>query len=222
MKHCHAWKTWHVAVIILAPFLLVHHLWNPVYLHWETYIQEDGGCTIMTRFDSLYSVTLSVLWQKLNESCFALVFFLYQVTACFAMYIVAMLGIIISFPMRLSLLSRLRYYGFFYYADANERGVSFKQIGHNSPFHSVIWNELNLVSLSSVNAYCSWISHDHLGCVCVRNPHLLKYCSTFGSEVHQNSGKSRFTSLTMFSVNLTKIAATNWWSLSYFSNTLVF
>lgn len=134
MKHCHAWKTWHVAVIILAPFLLVHHLWNPVYLHWETYIQEDGGCTIMPRFDSLYSVTLSVLWQKLNESCFALVFFLYQVTTCFAMYIVAMLGIIISFSMRLSLLSRLRYYRFYYYADANERGVSFKQIGHNNPF----------------------------------------------------------------------------------------
>lgn len=177
----------------------VHHhatLWLALFSHSECFVTETQ-------------------WIFLLCPC------VLQVTACFAMYIVAMLGIIISFSMRLSVLSRLRYYGFYYYADASVRGVSFKQIGHNSPFHSVIWNKLNLVSLSSVNAYCIWISHDHLGCVCVRNPHLLKYCSTFGSEVHQNSGKSRFTSRTMFSVNPTKIAATNWWSLSYFSNTLV-
>lgn len=46
-----------------------------------------------------------------------------MVTVCFAMYIVTMLGIIISFIWRLSIISRLRYYGFFYYADASKRGL---------------------------------------------------------------------------------------------------
>lgn len=173
------------------------------------------SCHALTR---LCSVTLECLWQKPNESsCFALVFFLSQVTVCFAMYIVAMLGIIISFALRLSLLSRLRYYGFFYYEDAQQRGVSFRQIGSTSPFHLLIWNELNLLSLSSGFAYCIWVSHDHLGSVRVWNPCLLKYCGPFGSEVHQNSGKSRFSSLNMFPVNPSKITVTSWWPLSNFS-----
>lgn len=120
----------------------------------------------------LCSVTLSVLWQKLIESsCFALLFFLFQVTMCLAMYIVTMLGIIISFCWRLSLLFQLRYYAFFnYYTDARGRVVSSNQTGHKFPFHSIIWNDLHLVSLSS--SY-SWLDFNQSWppglCVCLES-----------------------------------------------------
>lgn len=157
---------------------------------------------------SICRVTQFGFWQKLNESL-ALLFFLFQVTVCLAMYIVTILGIIISFCLRLTIIMRLKYYGYYYYElDAHVRAVSRKQTGHNSCFFFQWYeNEPNLVSHSSGFLDCNWVSHDHLGCVCVWNPHVLKYCSTFGSEVPWHSGKSCFTSLN----------STNQCSLSYFS-----
>lgn len=130
---------------------------------------------------------------NLNEfPCFVVVFFFCQVTACLALYIVTLLAIIISFCLRLTVLSRLRYYGYYYYySDTNARGVRFRQTESSQfPFYSTIGKLTSFDVISLGIAYCIGISHDHLGSVCVWSSCLPKYCSALGSEVHRHSGKS--------------------------------
>lgn len=102
------------------------------------------------------------------------------------MYIVTILGIIISFCLRLSILFRLRYYGYYYYEkDSHARAVSLKQTGLNSCLISdmkmnLIWCHIRQVFLTAFESVMTTFA------LCVSG--ILMYLSTIARLALKSTG----------------------------------